>query len=105
MSQNTTHYRNYVDGRWLESPRRFADVNPVDGSSVATVHEADAATVDAAVRAGHTALAGRWGRTTPPERAALLYRIHVEEAALTGAFGQEYVEYSRTTKRLIPGIY
>ena len=37
--------------------------------------------------------------------AALLYRIHVEEAALTGAFGAEYVEYSRTTKRLIPGIY
>jgi protein-S-isoprenylcysteine O-methyltransferase Ste14 len=40
-----------------------------------------------------------------PPFAALLYRIHVEEAALTGAFGQEYVEYSRTTKRLIPGIY
>ena len=37
--------------------------------------------------------------------AALLYRIHVEEAALTGAFGTEYVEYSARTKRLIPGIY
>ena len=37
--------------------------------------------------------------------AALLYRIHVEEAALTGAFGAEYVEYSQRTKRLIPGIY
>jgi protein-S-isoprenylcysteine O-methyltransferase Ste14 len=37
--------------------------------------------------------------------AALLYRIHVEEAALTGAFGAEYVAYSQRTKRLIPGIY
>ena len=37
--------------------------------------------------------------------AALVYRIHVEEAALTAAFGQEYVEYSRTTKRLVPGVY
>jgi len=37
--------------------------------------------------------------------AALLYRIHVEEAALTQAFGNDYVEYSQTTKRLIPGIY
>jgi protein-S-isoprenylcysteine O-methyltransferase Ste14 len=37
--------------------------------------------------------------------AALLYRIHVEEIALTGAFGEDYVEYSRVTKRLIPGIY
>ncbi len=36
---------------------------------------------------------------------ALLYRMHVEEVVLTGAFGQEYVEYSLRTKRLIPGIY
>jgi protein-S-isoprenylcysteine O-methyltransferase Ste14 len=36
---------------------------------------------------------------------ALLYRIHVEEAALTNAFGDQYIDYSRTTKRLIPGIY
>jgi protein-S-isoprenylcysteine O-methyltransferase len=40
-----------------------------------------------------------------PPFAALLYRIHVEEAALTNAFGQDYMDYSRTTKRLIPGIY
>jgi len=37
--------------------------------------------------------------------AGLLYRIHVEERALTEAFGQEYVEYSKGTKRLVPGIY
>ena len=37
--------------------------------------------------------------------AALVYRIHVEEVALTGAFGAEYVAYSQRTKRLIPGIY
>ncbi|MGB9028959.1 MAG: isoprenylcysteine carboxylmethyltransferase family protein [Acidobacteriaceae bacterium] len=36
---------------------------------------------------------------------ALLYRIHVEEQALLGAFGAEYAEYSETTKRLIPGVY
>jgi len=40
-----------------------------------------------------------------PPIAALLYRIHVEEAALTAAFGTEYIDYSRTTKRLFPGIY
>ena len=37
--------------------------------------------------------------------AALIYRIHVEEAALLGAFGAKYADYSRTTKRLIPGVY
>ena len=37
--------------------------------------------------------------------AALLYPIQVEEAALAGAFGAEYVAYSQRVKRLIPGIY
>lgn len=36
---------------------------------------------------------------------AVLYRIHVEEAALLNAFGEEYADYMRTTKRLIPGVY
>jgi protein-S-isoprenylcysteine O-methyltransferase Ste14 len=40
-----------------------------------------------------------------PTTAAMLYRIHVEEAALTTAFGEEYVAYSRDTKRLVPGLY
>ncbi len=40
-----------------------------------------------------------------PTAAALLYRIHVEEAALTQAFGGEYVTYCKATKRLIPGVY
>lgn len=37
--------------------------------------------------------------------AGMLVRIHVEEAALLGAFGEEYADYMRTTKRLIPGVY
>ncbi len=40
-----------------------------------------------------------------PTTAALLYRIHVEEAALKHAFGPEYDQYIRETKRLIPGLY
>jgi len=40
-----------------------------------------------------------------PTTAALLYRIHVEESALRRAFGHEYEIYSKSTKRLIPGIY
>ncbi len=40
-----------------------------------------------------------------PTAAALLYRIHIEEAALREAFGEEYVVYSKNTKRLIPGVY
>jgi protein-S-isoprenylcysteine O-methyltransferase Ste14 len=40
-----------------------------------------------------------------PPTLAVLYRIQVEETALRGLFGDEYVAYSRTTKRLFPGIY
>ena len=34
-----------------------------------------------------------------------LFRIREEEAALAGAFGEQYVAYQRRAKRLIPGVY
>lgn len=45
------------------------------------------------------------GNRGGPPTLTLLYRIHVEETALRAAFGEEYVAYSRKTKRLIPGVY
>jgi protein-S-isoprenylcysteine O-methyltransferase Ste14 len=36
---------------------------------------------------------------------AMLYRIRVEELALTDQFGEEYTEYCRQTRRLIPFVY
>jgi protein-S-isoprenylcysteine O-methyltransferase Ste14 len=45
-----------------------------------------------------------FGIAVIPTTAALLYRIHVEEAALNSAFGDEYAAYSKRTKRLIPGL-
>ena len=43
--------------------------------------------------------------SSAPYVMAALYRIHVEERALGEAFGDEYLNYSRSTKRLIPKIY
>ena len=40
-----------------------------------------------------------------PPSLAVLYRIQVEETALRLAFGANYEDYSRSTKRLIPGVY
>lgn len=40
-----------------------------------------------------------------PITLAVLYRIRVEEHALRGAFGAQYEEYARHTKRLVPWIY
>gem|GEM_PF-3673859 len=34
-----------------------------------------------------------------------MYRIHVEERVLVAEFGQEYLDYARNTKRLIPKVY
>ena len=36
---------------------------------------------------------------------AMRYRIHVEEQALTRAFGAEYENYAQRTKRLLPGLW
>jgi protein-S-isoprenylcysteine O-methyltransferase len=40
-----------------------------------------------------------------PITAAFLWRIHVEERALTEALGDPYRNYMRRTKRLIPFVY
>jgi len=40
-----------------------------------------------------------------PYFVAALYRIRVEEEALEEAFGAEYLDYSKTAKRLIPKLY
>ena len=36
---------------------------------------------------------------------AAMYRMRVEELALTATFGAEYSTYCKTSKRLIPGVY
>ena len=41
----------------------------------------------------------------PPICAAFLYRIRVEEKALVDAFGDEYIRYCESTRRLVPWIY
>jgi len=40
-----------------------------------------------------------------PYLLAALYRMSVEERALTSAFGPEYSAYCKTSKRLIPRVY
>ncbi len=67
--------RNFVGGEFVDGATTFEKVGPVDGAVVAEVHEADAVTIDRAVRSARDALAGPWGRSTVNQRAALLRRI------------------------------
>lgn len=43
--------------------------------------------------------------STMPYLFAAMYRMRVEEQALVAEFGQEYLDYARSTKRLIPRVY
>lgn len=66
---------NFVDGAYMTGKGVFADISPVDGSTVATVHEAGADTVDTAVHAARKALDGTWGASTVTDRVRVLRRI------------------------------
>ncbi|MDE2158416.1 MAG: aldehyde dehydrogenase family protein, partial [Burkholderiales bacterium] len=67
--------RNYVDGEFVSTDKRFDNVSPLDGRVLAQVHEADAALVDRAVQAARKALAGPWGGMSVDERAAMMHRV------------------------------
>ena len=68
--------RNFVGGTFAEAdPERcFTKTNPATGTPLATVHEADRALVDRAVRSARGALEDGWADTPVRERAALLRR-------------------------------
>ena len=67
--------QNYIDGRFVPGSKKFADVNPADGTVIAEVTEADEFQVDEAVHAARRALRGEWGRLGVRERAARLHRV------------------------------
>ncbi|MYN10795.1 2-hydroxymuconic semialdehyde dehydrogenase [Pseudoduganella aquatica] len=67
--------RNYVDGEFVGSAATFDNINPVDGSLIAQVCEADRATVEAAVAAARLALQGPWGAMSVQQRAAMLHKV------------------------------
>src|SRR5690606_35764363 len=67
--------RCFIDGQWVETDRRFPNVNPVNGKVFAQVCEAGAATVQQAIQAAHRACSGPWKKFSAVERAAALRRI------------------------------
>jgi aldehyde dehydrogenase (NAD+) len=84
-------YEMYLGGRWVDSQHgsRIDSLNPFLGEVWASVPDASAADVDAAVSAAREAFDhGPWGRSTARERSAVLRRIgdllvqHAERLAL-----------------------
>ena len=70
------HPQLLIGNEWVDaqSGKTFATLNPATEEVLAEVAEADSADVELAVRAARRAFEGPWGRTSPPERAALLRR-------------------------------
>src|SRR6185295_16764086 len=78
----------YLGGKWIESAsgKRFKTMNPATGEPLAEVCEADAADVDAAVKAARAAVeSGLWSKVNPGEKAKILWKIadlmekHIDE--------------------------
>jgi len=67
--------KNYVAGQFVAADKQFDDINPVDGTLVGRVHEADRATVDRAVAAARDALHGPWASMGAAGRAAILNKV------------------------------
>jgi aminomuconate-semialdehyde/2-hydroxymuconate-6-semialdehyde dehydrogenase len=79
---------NFIAGeeRPARSGATLDDLDPATGERIATIPASGAADVDDAVAAGHTALAGSWGRSTAAERAdlcdAIAARIEARKSEL-----------------------
>ena len=67
--------KNYVAGEFISSENLFDDINPVDGSLVAKVSEADQLIVDQAVQSAKAALNGEWGKFSVEQRCKLIHAV------------------------------
>jgi len=79
MNNNVPHagavLKNYVGGEFISSNTLFNNINPVDGSVINQVAEADKHIVDLAVQSAKKALAGPWGKMSLDERCVLLHKV------------------------------
>jgi aldehyde dehydrogenase (NAD+) len=73
----TNRHDLLIDGKCIPaaSGRYFDTIDPATERVIASVAEADAEDVDAAVRSARAAFDGDWGRLRPSERGALLLKL------------------------------
>ncbi|MDE2361286.1 MAG: aldehyde dehydrogenase family protein [Hyphomicrobiales bacterium] len=66
---------HYIGGEWIAAQATLPIVNPSDGQTIGQIGRGGAAEIDAAVRAGHAALDGEWGKLDAVARGRLLTRL------------------------------
>lgn len=67
-------HKLYINDNWVDGGDRFSTLNPATGEAIATVVQADASAVDAAVSAARSAQP-KWAATSPGKRAQILFRL------------------------------
>ncbi|HEY8162677.1 MAG TPA: aldehyde dehydrogenase [Methylocystis sp.] len=69
-------YGNFINGEWADarSGRVFDNISPITGQKVCEIARSDKDDIEAALDAAHAAK-GAWGKTSPAERAHILYKI------------------------------
>ncbi len=70
-----TNPSHYIGGAWVAAKATLPVVNPSDGQAIGQIGRGGADEIDAAVRAGHAALDGDWGRLDAAARGRLLLRL------------------------------
>ncbi|GAA0373265.1 aldehyde dehydrogenase [Bowmanella denitrificans] len=73
MTSSILHH--YIAGEFVDSSKRFDNINPVNGQRICQVAEADKKQVNQAVMAAKAALQGPWGNMSVQQRAALLHKV------------------------------
>lgn len=68
-------HQNYIGGLWTGSAATLPVINPSDGVPMAEIARGGAGEIDAAVRAGHEAMHGPWGKLDALSRGRLLLRL------------------------------
>ena len=74
-SKQPRHFRNFINGEFVDGVATFNDFTPVNRSIIGIVHEGGRAEVDRAVKAARAALDGAWGKMTMVERCDLLHGV------------------------------
>ncbi|BAQ45776.1 MULTISPECIES: aldehyde dehydrogenase family protein [Methylobacterium] len=68
-------HQHFIGGTWTGSEATLPVVNPSHGQEMARIARGGAKEIDAAVKAGHAAMDGEWGRLDAASRGRLLLKL------------------------------
>ncbi|TGE02268.1 aldehyde dehydrogenase family protein [Methylobacterium nonmethylotrophicum] len=68
-------HQHFIGGTWTGGETTLPVINPSHGQEMARIARGGAAEIDAAVKAGHAAMEGEWGRLDAASRGRLMLKL------------------------------